>query len=232
MGAEKEVINTLRTILSLPDLPAESRRGAIAKLSENLVMAPSSSHSQKFISCNSLEDIQLIYDVLSSLKETGSRSLCSHDGLALIQRAYLHIIHACIANPTNVVSPTPAHPQTECPTFLHSFDVLLSNTPAAFVLAECQLAVAHTDRFFLPLLQREALADAYAAQGEEHKSAPYIQLYSRRCAKSVAAKKGIVRAEAGGDAKSVVELYQGLVLSKSCEQSAVYQELCWAARAA
>ena len=87
-------------------------------------------------------------------------------------------------------------------------------------------------RFFLPLLQREALADAYAAQGEEHKSAPYIQLYSRRCAKSVAAKKGIVRAEAEGDAKSVVELYQGLVLSKSCEQSAVYQELCWAARAA
>lgn len=39
MGAEKEVINTLRTILSLPDLPAESRRGAIAKLSENLVVA-------------------------------------------------------------------------------------------------------------------------------------------------------------------------------------------------
>ena len=159
MGAEKEVINTLRTILSLPDLPAESRRGAIAKLSENLVMALSSSHSQKYISCDSLEDIQLIYDVLSSLKETGSRSLCSHDGLALIQRAYLHIIHACIANPTNVVSPTPAHPQTECPTFLHSFDALLSNTPAAFILAECQLAVAHTDRFFLPLLQREALAE-------------------------------------------------------------------------
>ena len=48
----------------------------------------------------------------------------------------------------------------------------------------------------------------------------------------MAAKKGIVRAEAEGDAKSVVELYQGLVLSKSCEQSAVYQELCWAARAA
>ena len=221
-----EVINTLRTILSLPDLPAESRKGAISKLSENLVMFTSASNSKKFISCNSLEDIQIIVDVLTSLKETNNRILCSHDGLALIQRAYLLIIHTCITNPTNVCSHPPPHMQSECSTLLHSFDSLLSDTSAAFILAECQLAVAHTDRFFLPLLKREALADTFAAQGEEHKNTPYIQLYSRQCAERVAAKKGIVRPDGRCDEKSVIELYQGLVLSKSCEQSAVYQELC------
>lgn len=37
MGAEEEVIKTLRTILSLPGLSPENRKGAISKLSENLV---------------------------------------------------------------------------------------------------------------------------------------------------------------------------------------------------
>ena len=37
MGAEEEVIKTLRTILSLPGLSPENRKGAISKLSANLV---------------------------------------------------------------------------------------------------------------------------------------------------------------------------------------------------
>lgn len=37
MGAEEEVIKTLRTILSLPGLSPENWKGAISKLSENLV---------------------------------------------------------------------------------------------------------------------------------------------------------------------------------------------------
>lgn len=41
-------------------------------------------------------------DVVSHLKENGSRSLSSLDSIHLIQKAYLYIMDTCLANPTNV----------------------------------------------------------------------------------------------------------------------------------
>lgn len=61
------------------------------------------------------------------------------------------------------------------------------------MLADCRLSRAHTDVFFLPLQQREALAEASAAAGMDHKNMHFIHLYSQRCVKALAEAKSIVR---------------------------------------
>lgn len=60
------------------------------------------------------------------------------------------------------------------------------------MLADCRLSRAHTDVFFLPLQQREALAEASAAAGMEHKNMHFIHLYSQRCVKALSEAKSIV----------------------------------------
>lgn len=66
------------------------------------------------------------------------------------------------------------------------------NTDSYFIVAENQLAVAHTDRFFLSMECRHEIADCFVSQIQDGFSCYYLILYSTHYRAESAKKRDIV----------------------------------------